>query len=287
MNKLIPWYLKILLKIILARLPVNIHRFWRNLGIFKHGDMDNSSYVINNFESLIKFGDVNKSTLNNKNLLEVGCGDSIGSAVVAASYGMSSILVDVDSFATKEIEIYKKILNEINAQRKTSLDFNGVYSFEDLLQVCKASYLTRGTSSLKDIDSSSVDFIISQACLEHVRKDEFKEFIEETYRLSKQDGLSIHSIDFKDHLSYSLNNLRFSELLWESDFMASSGFYTNRLRYSEMREIFIDAGFEIVCENISSWENLPLTTNKFNKAFKDFDENDLKVKEVVICLKKT
>ena len=287
MNKLIPWYLKILLKIFLARLPMNIHRFWRNLGIFKHGDMDNSSYVINNFESLVKFGNVNKSILNNKNLLEVGCGDSIGSAVVAASYGMSSISVDVDSFATKEIEIYKKILNEINATRETSLDLSGVNSFEDLLEVCSASYFIRGTSSLKDIDSSSVDFIISQACLEHVRKNEFKEFVEETYRLSKQNSLSIHSIDFKDHLSYSLNNLRFSESLWESNFMASSGFYTNRLRYSEMKEIFLDAGFEIVRENKSLWKNIPLPINKFNKVFRDFDENDLKVKEAVICLKKT
>jgi len=37
--------------------------------------------------------------------------------------------------------------------------------------------------------------------------------------------------------------MRFSTQAWESPLMAQSGFYTNRLRFSEMLNIFKEAGF--------------------------------------------
>lgn len=44
-------------------------------------------------------------------------------------------------------------------------------------------------------------------------------------------------------LGGALNHLRVLERLWESRLMAESGFYTQRLRYSEMLALFNEAGF--------------------------------------------
>ena len=285
LKKLIPWYLKIAVKIVIARLPFNIHIFWRNLGIFRHGNMDDTSYVISNFNNLLNFASIETKDCNGLNFLEVGAGDSIGSGVVASNFGMSSFIIDVDAFATKNIEFYKKIICELDSSNLNSLEKNFI-SYEEMCEKFDISYLTEGTSSFKNIDDNSIDIIISQACLEHVRKKEFEFFMNENFRVCKKGALSIHSIDFKDHLEYSLNNLRFSEKIWESEFMSSSGFYTNRLRYSDMKKMFLESGFEIIKEDLTSWKELPMKKAKLNKDFINYEESDLLVKEAVVVLKK-
>ena len=102
----------------------------------------------------------------------------------------------------------------------------------------------------------------------------------------EMNAISVHSIDFKDHLAYSLNNLRFSEKIWESEFMSSSGFYTNRLRYCDLKEIFLMSGFEIIKEDLKTWKELPMKKNKLNLDFINYDESDLLVKEAMVVLKK-
>lgn len=281
----ISWRLKIFLKIILARLPFNIHTFWRKLGMFRHGKMDSTEYVISNFFNLFNYACINTNECDGLSFLEVGPGDSIGSGVVASAFGMKSFIIDVDSFATQDLEFYKKIMREL-LNTNSDISEDDIVSYEQMIKKLDITYLTNGTSSFEKIDDNSINIIISQACLEHVRKKEFKFFVDENFRVCKKGAQMIHSIDFKDHLSYSLNNLRFSEKLWESNFMSSSGFYTNRIRYSEMREIFLNAGFKIINEKVERWDMLPLDKTKMHQDFKHFDNEDLKIKEVIIHLQK-
>jgi ubiquinone/menaquinone biosynthesis C-methylase UbiE len=105
-----------------------------------------------------------------------------------------------------------------------------------MLEDCHAEYLTNGLESIRSIPSAMVDFVFSQAVLEHVRRDEFAPMLAETFRVLREDGYSSHEIDIKDHLGQSLHSLRFPESIWESSWFASSGFYTNRLRHSEIVE---------------------------------------------------
>jgi hypothetical protein len=48
MKTLIPWWFKIMAKIILSRLPFS-YKVWQRLGIFRHGYMDQSSYALHVF----------------------------------------------------------------------------------------------------------------------------------------------------------------------------------------------------------------------------------------------
>ena len=68
--------------------------------------------------------------------------------------------------------------------------------------------------------------------------------------------------------------------------MSSSGFYTNRLRYCDMKEIFLMSGFEIIKEDLKTWKELPMKKNKLNLDFINYDESDLLVKEAMVVLKK-
>lgn len=58
--KFIPWYLKILIKIILSRLPLN-YSFWQKIGLFRHGHMEKVDYIIKVFERHINFAELDKN----------------------------------------------------------------------------------------------------------------------------------------------------------------------------------------------------------------------------------
>ena len=106
--KYVPWYLKILFKIILSRLPLN-YSFWQNIGLFRHGHMDKVDYIIKVFERHIQFAGFDKNDLKGKHFIELGPGDSILSAILAYSYGARLTLVDVGHFVKEDISFYKSI----------------------------------------------------------------------------------------------------------------------------------------------------------------------------------
>ena len=53
-----------------------------------------------------------------------------------------------------------------------------------------------------------------------------------------------------------------------------------------MKEIFLKSGFEIIKEDLSSWNELPLRKTRLNTDFIDYNESDLLVKEAIVVLRK-
>jgi len=282
--KYVPWYLKIILKIILSRLPLN-YSFWQKIGLFRHGHMDKIDYIIKVFERHIQFANLDKNNLEGKHFIELGPGDSILSALLAYSYGAKLTLVDVGHFVKEDINFYKNIcikLSNLNYKMPDISNCNNIY---DILEKVESKYLTNGVESMKTIKSQSVDLIFSQAVLEHVRKRDFNNLAKEIKRVLKVDGTSSHAIDLKDHLNYSLNNLRFSDKLWESEFFAASGFYTNRLSISDITEVYKENGFKVDTLNKLTWKELPISRSKFAAQFKNRPTQDLLVSEFDLILK--
>ena len=95
------------------------------------------------------------------------------------------------------------------------------------------------------------------------------------YRILKVGSFCSHRIDLKDHLGGSLNNLRFSNKLWESQLMKNSGFYTNRLRASEIISIFEKTGFFIHSIDENKWNKIPIPRKKMHPEFHKFSESEL------------
>jgi SAM-dependent methyltransferase len=257
--------------------------------MFKHGYMQDYSYALNVFTGhLFKAGLQNKDKNADKTAMEIGPGESLFTALLAKSFGFEhSLLLDVGNFALPSMEIYKDFARWLSNEGLPCPSLDSCDSVDSLLSTLDSQFLTGGLSSLKSLPSESVDFVFSQAVLEHIRKHEFGDTFKELWRVLKPGGVSTHVVDFKDHLEQSLNNLRFSDRTWEADWFApSSGFYTNRIRLGEMVSLIEEQGFKVDVVEKSDWEALPLPRNKLDPHFRTLEEDELKVKGATLRLSK-
>lgn len=268
------WAFKIIVKLVLARLPIS-YRMLKTFGVFRHGSMDSTAYPIKIFR-LHADRAYPAGLLPGMVILELGPGDSVASALLGYAYGARrTYLVDVGDFASKEISFYRTLARILRDEGLMAPDLDAAVSLRDVLRACNAEYLTNGLADLERIASSSVDFVWSHSVLEHVRKHEFGMVLRELRRILKPGALSSHNIDFQDHLDGALNNLRFSETLWESAFFAGSGFYTNRIPAVHMHRMFVAAGFEIEEEAFGQWPILPTPRAAMHAAFRGYRDDEL------------
>lgn len=282
----LPWWVKLTAKLLLARLPLP-YWFWRKLGLFRHGEMNSPERAIKTFRTYYERACQYVSLPTNFESLELGPGDSILSGLVAKAYGAKCAwLVDAGNFATTELSIVQKTTELLRQQGKNLPPLNvNTQTVQGWLEQSDIRYLTNGTQSLAQIADASVDFIWSQVVLEHVPKSEFLLLAKELRRIIKPAGIGVHSIDFRDHLGGGLNNLRFDSSIWESDYFYTSGFYTNRLRPSEILAIFKAAGFVVEITKETRWPTLPLARKLMAKEFELFADEDFIVAEIEIILK--
>jgi predicted SAM-dependent methyltransferase len=139
-------------------------------------------------------------------------------------------------------------------------------------------YLTDGVRGFANINDQSVDFCFSNAVLEHIQKNDMTLLARELVRVLRPDGICVHRVDLQDHLSGQLNNLRFSEKLWESRIFRNAGLYTNRIRFSEMVMLFEKAGFTCEVPRVINWDQLPTPKSKMNTSFRSLPDDELRVK---------
>lgn len=109
----------------------------------------------------------------------------------------------------------------------------------------------------------------------------------ECFRVLTPEGVASHRVDLKDHLGGSLNNLRFSERIWESEFFVCSGFYTNRIRFPEMIALFEKAGFIVEIYDVRRWERLPVKRQSLSNTFSYLSDGDLTVSGFDVLLRKS
>jgi SAM-dependent methyltransferase len=274
------WFFKILAKILITQLRLP-RRLFKEIGIFRHGAMDNCDYARRIYE-------LHKNALcipskGSPVIMELGPGDSVYTAIFAFNDGMSSILVDSGPYAESRLTGYIRRVESDpphdSGESKAPKDFGWLTDFN-------SQYLTGGLTSLRRIDGGSVDFIFSNAVLEHVLYDEFDEVVLELFRILRPGGRCSHRVDLKDHLDRGLNNLRFPARVWESKVFRNSGFYTNRLRYSEILRKFESAGFTIVDSTLERWEELPISRSRLASEFRAVPIDELRVSGFSFIAKK-
>ena len=283
-KRLIPWRLKIFIKVFLNLLGIE-YSFLQKYGLVRHGKMDKIDYALKTFHDHIRSMNLDPNELKNKTILEIGPGDSVNSALIASAYGAKSILLDSHLASIQDIDFYKYQAKLLSEKGLKVNDLSSINSFDELLNELDASYITEGIAGFSLIESESVDIIFSQAVLEHIRKSEFDDLLIENRRILKKDGLCSHSIDLKDHLSYELNNLRFSEKIWESKIMSSASFYTNRIGFDEMIDKFNYFGFYTDVTEVIKWDELPTPISKMSSPFRERGEDSLLVSEFKVLLK--
>lgn len=286
MTKRLPWWAKIVIKILISKFRIP-YGFLKNLGLVELGKMNSHNYSVEVFFSHLRNWGYDKKDLQGLTILELGPGDSIATAIIASALGARAILVDTGSYVGKDISIYKDLvvyLQELGYEPKS---ISQCKDTQEILEKCSSELHIEGLKSLKNMKDSSIDVIFSQAVLEHIRLDEFLDTLNELKRITKKGGISSHVVDLKDHLGDSLNNLRFSKKVWESNLFSNSGFYTNRISFPKMLDYFKQARFDVKVSNIKKWEKLPIARNKLHKSFRQLPNEDLIIKGFLVTLRNT
>lgn len=276
----VPWWGKILAKLLLARLPVP-YSIWRRLGVFLHGSMGDPAYAWRVFTlHLTHFLELNDGKLPEV-VLELGPGDSAYSGAFGAALGVRrTYLVDVGPYLSWNAASREKVSTFL-CEAHPGLALPPGPGLEGI----RTDYLTSGLDSLRSLPEASVDLIWSQAVLEHLPRQAFPAFLAEMRRIIRPDGVLSHRVDLKDHLGGGLNNLRFAESTWESPWFQNSGFYTNRLRRRELLSAFTQAGFEIVLAEEETWPQLPTPRKRLNERYRSLSETELLVSGMNLVLR--
>lgn len=276
LKSLVPWQVRIALKVVLARLPVSFGT-WRRLRLFQHGSMHQASYVWFVFERHLA-AHLAPGGLAGRTLLELGPGDGIASGLLASCLGAErTVLVDAGDFASRDPRTYDPMIEDWEARGLDVEHLRGCTTFEELCAAGRTAYRTAGLASLRELPTAAFDLQVSNAVLEHVRAAEFDATLAELRRTLAPDGLGKHAVDLKDHLGGALNNLRFSDARWESELFTRSGFYTNRIRHREMLARMEAAGFATAVPRTWTWDALPTPRARMAARFRDLGEEDLLV----------
>lgn len=281
---LLPWYVRIGAKIVLSRVPAS-YRAWQRWRIFSHGEMARAEYAEGVFRQHFDAASFARKA-GGFVALELGPGDGLLSAVIAAAHGAARCyLIDTGAYAVTDLAPYRQAAERLRARGLPAPDLAGAQTLAEVLRRCNAVYLTAGLASLRELPAHTVDFVWSHAVLEHIRLRDFPGTLRELHRVLVPGGCASHQVDLQDHLGGSLNNLRFTTRRWEADWFARSGFYTNRIRFREMLAQFAAAGFYVADVHASHFGALPLPRAALAPEFRNLPDEELLVSGFRVVLR--
>ncbi|PTL34930.1 hypothetical protein CLG94_12390 [Candidatus Methylomirabilis limnetica] len=202
------------------------------------GVTESVAYVVTVFEDYFKFGSIEKQAFEEKDILEIGPGDSLGVALMMVGLGVKQV-VCIDRFFTyrdpdKEYAILAALVEAAPPLAKERMNRclgNNYGIVGDAIRYLPDVPIEEAVAALGEV---RFDYIISRAVLEHVYD------IEETYaccrKLIRDGGRMIHKVDLHNHSSIELHPLQFltySEGLWR--LMSSNISRVNRCRWPQHR----------------------------------------------------
>jgi SAM-dependent methyltransferase len=248
----------------------------RSLSLAQHGGMARPQFALDAFLRHYNSVGFARKGEGGFRVLELGPGDSLFSAVIAKALGAShTCLVDVGPFARTELSHYRQMAEYLARHGLKPPDLCGARRIEDVLAICGAEYRTRGLRSLKELPARSFEFIFSNGVLQHVWRSELPDTLDELRRLVHPGGATSHSVDLRDTMGHSLHHLRFSQRVWESDWFRSAGFYTNRLRLSELVGAAQRAGFAATLPEVNRWRALPVRRDRLAAPYRSMPDDEL------------
>ncbi len=154
--------------------------------------------------------------------------------------------------------------------------------------------LIQGDFDTHPFQPESFDFIYSLAVLEHVTGIET--VLKKMHRILRSGGMMIHLIDLREHHTHlrtvpdknrSTEFMKYSRADWEKRYPPGSEHYINRLRASDFRQSFLEAGFEIV--DFAATQSMDITESVYadiDPAFHHYPLEDLRILAVRAVLRK-
>ncbi|HMS65236.1 MAG TPA: class I SAM-dependent methyltransferase [Ignavibacteria bacterium] len=257
--------------------------------------------VINHVDNFRKYG--NEKDIENCKYYEFGSGYDMVIPMGVSLLGFESltcidirelVFPDLINDSIKRLFSYKdKFGSRADILKEIPLVNRKNYR-EILRKNFKINYLAPLDARKTGIESNSIDFILSNATMEHIPEIHLPDILKECLRILKPGGIMSNAIDYRDHYSFFDNSvsvynyLQYSENQWNK--LNPSIMYQNRLRHKDYVKIILDTGFEIIDEKpdfpddseISSLKNTEL--DEFYRENYNFEE--LSIKSCMIVLRK-
>ena len=147
-----------------------------------------------------------------------------------------------------------------NAVRTPSILLPTTGPFEPaLLENYGIDYKSPADAGATGRPDHSFDTAVTTSVLEHIPPAQILRLLRECYRLLPTDAIMSHVIDYSDHFAHSdpaitpYNYLSFDEARWQR--YNPDIHYQNRLRHSDYRPLFEEAGFKVVSDYNSQPDN--------------------------------
>lgn len=236
------------------------------------------------FEELKELLECSGIDIREKSVLELGPGNSYALAFGFLIHGARKYTM-VDKFPRMFESDYQRrfLAREIEF-------FERVYDrdLSDVVDNCvvnkeKVVFFENGADRLKDIDDGSIDILLSNSVLEHVKN--IDSAIDEMKRVIRPGGVMVHFVDLRDH--YNFNNpllfLKYSDRAWNTLLTKEGYSYTNRWRADEYLVAFESRGFEIVSFDKESMDPAAAIP-PLHPSFESKDTNTLTIR--VVCQKR-
>jgi hypothetical protein len=279
----VPWWVKLGVKLALGALPVPAAA-WRAVGLRRHsfGAEDLARLVPPMRDRVARF-----ETLAGRaprSMLEVGPGAMVLRAPIAAALDLGPIwFLDVEDDAPRELEPWRRAEEAARAAGLSPPDLAGCATHEDVLKACGATLLVGGAGKLAALADGSVDLAVSEAVLEHVRREDMAPLLAALRRVTAPDGVGLHGVDFHDHLGGKLRHLAFDPGFWEGAAVARAALYCNRLGLSEVAAAFRAAGFAPEVTARLVWDAAPLPPGGRHPSLGRTAEDDLVCAAQIEC----
>jgi SAM-dependent methyltransferase len=195
---------------------------------------------------------------------EFGAGWDLAIPLSYAALGVGrQVLVDIRP--NLRLELVNATLSSLARRRETLSEETGrplrdlgapdVGSAEELRARFGIAYRAPCDAAATGLPARSIDLVTSTNTLEHVPREAIGPILREAARLLRRDGVMSFRIDMQDHASYvdprrsPYDYLRYSDRAWR--ILSPKLEYENRLRLSDYRTLFAEAGLAIVDESVT------------------------------------
>ena len=131
------------------------------------------------------------------------------------------------------------------------------------------------------LESGSVDLVVSTVVLEYVPRGPLVALLAETNRIGAPGAVHSHEVDLTDQYHYfdpsitPFHFLRFSDAAWR--WISNPLIPLTRLRASDYRRAFEQAGLELAEETLDRGDPAALAATPLSDRFRSYDADDLLV----------
>lgn len=229
-----------------------------------------------------EFSELTNTSLQDKTLLELGPGGSLGFGLLALEKGLAQYFAIDDGLHTfissRQITSYKNLLkNNSDAFAQYFQKTPSGWRY----QPKKIRSLTIDQTSKYPLADESVDIIYSCAVLEHVHALDL--CFSEMTRVLRPGGIMYHEVDLRDHI-FSQKSLWFLTIsdFWFHILFSRTGAYVNRKRFSFYKKLFDKNNLKVV----NFHRNIEFEASLKKNTFREFSSEDLQIATFTVVLRK-